>query len=65
MLSQKDKELLIKAFESVDPKELEVDDLDEDKMKWFRFGSHNGLQIAISIVRRMPVKKYLKKEKVS
>lgn len=66
MLTQKDKDLLIKAIEMVNPKELELDDgLDEGQIKWFRFGSYNGLEIAKSIIRRMPVKKYVKKDKVS
>lgn len=56
MLNQKDKDLLITALGSINPKELELDGLDEDKTKWFRFGSHNGLQIAISVIRRIPVK---------
>lgn len=38
-------------LKKVDVKRLEVDVTDVDKAKWFRFGSHNGIQIAIEIVK--------------
>lgn len=47
-------------FKSVDVKRLEIDIDDEQKVKWFRFGSFNGMQIATEIIKAIdeePIKK--------
>ena len=49
-LTKKQKEEILKLFEAVDVKKLEIDISDEEKTKWFRFGSYNGIQIAIEII---------------
>ena len=50
-LTKKQKEEIIEIIGRVDPKKLDIDLEDESKVKWFRFGSHNGLQIAVEIIK--------------
>lgn len=50
-LTKKQKEELIEMLTSVDVKRLDVDLPDKNIVKWFRFGSYNGLQIAIEIIK--------------
>jgi len=57
MITKKDKDNIIKAFETVDVKEMNIDHVEERIVKWFRFGSYNGLMIAKEIIRQLPEKK--------
>jgi hypothetical protein len=50
-LTRKQKKELIDLLKTVDVKKLEVDVKDKNIVKWFRFGSYNGLQIAIEIIK--------------
>lgn len=50
-LTKKQKDGIIEMFSRVDVKKLEIDLEDEQKVKWFRFGSFNGMQIAIEIIK--------------
>lgn len=54
MLTKKDKENIIKAFDMVDVKQMNIDHPDERLVKWFRFGSYNGMTIAKEIIRQLP-----------
>lgn len=54
MLTQKEKKMIIDAFKMVDVKELNIDHPDKRMVKWFRFGSYNGMQIASEIVKNLP-----------
>lgn len=59
-LTKKQKNEIIEMFKSVDVKRLEIDIDDEQKVKWFRFGSFNGMQIATEIIKAIdeePIKK--------
>lgn len=49
-LTKSQKEELISLFNEVDVKEMEVDGIDEEKTKWFRFGSYNGLVVATKLI---------------
>ena len=49
-LTATQKKELIELFKSVDVKKLDVEIGDSASVKWFRFGSYNGLQIAIEII---------------
>jgi len=55
-LTKKQKQELVEMLKLVDVKKLEIDVADERSVKWFRFGSHNGLQIAIEIVKAIKEK---------
>lgn len=61
MLTKKDKDLILKAFKNVDPKKLELDHLDLKVVKWFRFGSFIGIDIASQIIRDLPEEKTARK----
>ena len=65
MLTQKDKKAILEALEMVDVKQLEIDHADPRVVKWFRFGSYNGMVIASEIIKQLPEKKTRKKEEVS
>ena len=54
MITKKDKEAILEAFKTVDVKELNIKHADERLVKWFRFGSYNGLMIAAEIIKRLP-----------
>ena len=54
MLTKKDKENIIKALQTVDVKKMNVDHTDERLVKWFRFGSYNGLLLAQEIIKQLP-----------
>lgn len=57
MLTKADKKMLLQAFKMIDVKKLEID-LDDPKLvKWFRFGSYNGLMMASEIIKQLPEKK--------
>ncbi len=57
MLTKKDKELIIAAFGAVDVKKLEIDHPDPKAVKWFRFGSFIGIDIATKIINDLPERK--------
>lgn len=57
MITKADKERILKAFKMVDVKKLDVDHTDPRLVKWFRFGSYNGMLIASEIVKAMPERK--------
>ena len=50
-LTKKQKDGIIEMFSKVDVKRLEIDLEDDQKVKWFRFGSFNGMQIATEIIK--------------
>lgn len=54
MLTKAQKKLILDAFKMIDVKRLEINLGDERSVKWFRFGSFNGLQMAAEIVRQLP-----------
>lgn len=60
-LSRKDKESILNALSKVDVKQMEIEHVDPRIVKWFRFGSYNGIQIAAMIIKAMPEKKPRKK----
>ena len=62
MLTKKDKQLIIEALSNVDVKKLEIDHPDEKAVKWFRFGSFIGIDIATKIINDLPEKKGIVKK---
>lgn len=54
MITKKDKDLIIKAFKMVDVKKLDIEIDNPRLVKWFRFGSYNGLMIASEIIKNLP-----------
>jgi len=60
-LTKTQKKELIDLFKMVDVKKLDIDVDDENKQKWFRFGSYNGLQIAAEIIKAIQEKPSAKK----
>lgn len=62
MITEKDKENIIAALQTVDVKQMEIDHADENIVKWFRFGSFSGIKIAQEIIRQLPEKKELTKK---
>lgn len=54
MITKKDKENILEAFKTVDVKKMEIDHPDERLVKWFRFGSYNGMAIAAEIIKQLP-----------
>lgn len=56
MITAKDKENIITALQSVDVKKMTIEHSDERLMKWFRFGSYNGLLLAQEIIKQLPEK---------
>lgn len=68
MLTKKDKEMLLDALKMVDVKKMEIENNDKRLIKWFRFGSYNGMMIASEIIKNFPekvAKKIQEKTKVS
>lgn len=63
MITKKDKENIVEALRSVDVKQMNIDHPNERLVKWFRFGSYNGLMIAQEIIKQLPEKKPPKKKK--
>lgn len=64
MITEKDKLTIIEAFNNVDVKKLQLDHPDQSKVKWFRFGSHVGIDIAKEIVKQLPTGKKKKVIKI-
>lgn len=60
MITKKDKETILEAFKMVDVKKLEIEHDDPRLVKWFRFGSYNGMMIASEIIKSLPEKKKAK-----
>lgn len=61
MLTKTDKKMILDAFKMIDVKKLEID-LDDPKLvKWFRFGSHNGMMMASEIIKQLPEKETKRK----
>lgn len=65
MITKKDKERIIAAFDTVDVKQMNIEHEDMRLVKWFRFGSYNGILIAKEIIRQLPEKTTSKKIKVT
>lgn len=63
MLTKKDKKTILEALQGVDVKKLEIDHPDEKAVKWFRFGSFIGIDIATQIINQLPEKEATKKAK--
>lgn len=64
-LTKKQKTEIINLFKMVDVKQLEIDLEDEGKVKWFRFGSYNGMQIATEIIKAIDEEPTKKRQTVS
>ncbi len=65
MITEKDKENIVKALQTIDVKKMELDHADPRLVKWFRFGSHNGILIAQEVIKQLPTgKKKVTKIKV-
>jgi hypothetical protein len=56
MLTKADKKLILDAFKMIDVKRLEIDLPNPKLVKWFRFGSYNGLMMASEIIKQLPEK---------
>jgi len=54
MLTKEDKKILINALKNVDVKQMEIQHSDPRMVKWFRFGSYNGLKVASEIIKELP-----------
>jgi hypothetical protein len=54
LITKKDKENILEAFKMVDVKKMEIDHPNERLVKWFRFGSYNGMMIASEIIKKLP-----------
>lgn len=65
MLTKAQKKLILDALKMIDVKKLEISYPDERAIKWFRFGSHNGLLMAAEIVKNLPEEPKKQKDKVS
>lgn len=63
MLTIKDKENILAAFDTIDVKEMKINHADESVVKWFRFGTHTGISLAKEIVRQLPEERPPKKKK--
>lgn len=59
-LTKIQKKEIIKMLETVDVKRLEIELDDASKLNWFRFGSYNGLTIAIEIIKVIKEKPVVK-----
>jgi len=64
MITKKDKENIVKALQTVDVKKMTLENPDERLVKWFRFGSYNGLLLAQEIVKALPEGKKKKVTKI-
>lgn len=53
MITQKDVDAILDALAQVDVNKMEIDHPDPQVVKWFRFGSFSGMQIAAEIVKQM------------
>lgn len=62
MITQKDKNRIVKALQTVDVKKMQLDHPNERLVKWFRFGSYNGLLLAQEIIKALPEEKPVRKK---
>lgn len=53
-LTKAQKKEVIDLLKQVDVKKLDIDLDDKTKVKWFKFGSYNGMRIATEIIKAMP-----------
>jgi hypothetical protein len=66
ILSKKQKEEILEAFKMVDVKKMDIETPNPRLVKWFRFGSFNGMMVASEIIKNWPEKKPVKvKVKIS
>lgn len=65
MITKEDKELILEMFKMVDVKKLDIDHDNPKIVKWFRFGSYNGMQIACEIIKNLPESKEKITKKIS
>lgn len=56
ILTKKQKEELLNAMRMVDVKKMDIDHPEIRLIKWFRFGSYNGLMVAQEIIKNWPEK---------
>lgn len=56
---------ILEAFKKVDVKKMEIEHNDSRLVKWFRFGSFNGMMVASEIVKALAEKPKVTKIKVS
>lgn len=54
MITKEDKELILTLFKQVDVKKMDIEHEEERIVKWFRFGSYNGMQVACEIIKNLP-----------
>lgn len=54
MITKEDKELILTIFKQVDVKKMNIEHQDPKLVKWFRFGSFNGMQVASEIIKNLP-----------
>lgn len=64
-LTKAQKKEILDIFKAVDVKKLDIEHDDIRLVKWFRFGSYNGMQIASEIIKAMPEGKNVKSQTVS
>jgi len=57
MITQKDVDAILDALAQVDVKKMELDHPNPMAVKWFRFGSYSGMQIAAEIIKSMKKEK--------
>lgn len=62
MITKKDKETILEAFKMIDVKKLEVDHPNKGFVKWFRFGSFIGIDVASEIIKNLPERKRVDKK---
>lgn len=54
MITKEDKEMILAIFKQVDVKQMNIEHQDPKLVKWFRFGSFNGMQVASEIIKNLP-----------
>lgn len=54
MITKEDKEMILTIFKQVDVKKMNIEHQDPKLVKWFRFGSFNGMQVASEIIKNLP-----------
>lgn len=65
MITKEDKELILTIFKQVDVKKMNIEHQDPKLVKWFRFGSFNGMQVASEIIKNLPEEKPPKAKKIN
>lgn len=54
MITKEDKEMILAIFKQVDVKQMNIEHQDPKLVKWFRFGSFNGMRVASEIIKNLP-----------